>query len=204
MAPLLMQDFKQYPLLRADGANFAFWYENLRDYLSKKYLLYTIEDPLGTEPGFLDFEWDDFQDRRDNYNEVKFAIIYAMQEEMRVPYMPYDSNEIVFMLKQAYASEVRKMAHRWFRRFHSQMMAENTCLQTHLGIMDVIHKRMTEDLNREMAHEEAIETVLASLPESYHRVVDGYLERNEPLTFHQFLMRIRGVKVAPVGGEVID
>ena len=52
MAPDL-SDFRYYPLLRADGSNFASWYENLRRYLKEKNLLFTIEQWLGPEPDIM-------------------------------------------------------------------------------------------------------------------------------------------------------
>ena len=55
-----------------------------------------------------------------------------------------------------------------------------------------------------MTDEFTIDGVLRSLPPSYKDFVIGYVMRGESLTFHEFLARLRTVKVDPVAVEVID
>jgi hypothetical protein len=204
MAPLQLGNFIQHPQLRTDGSNFALWYERLREFLIKQGLIYTIEEPIGAYPGDFAINWNEWQDRRDLYNEVKYTVFFSMVAELRDQLTGYEPDEMIFLLKEMFSSQVRRMAHVWFCRFHSQMMEENTCLQTHLAIMHRIHKRLTDDLNHEMTHAHAIWVLLGSLPPSYAKVVAGYLERDESLTFNEFLARLRNVVVDPIAGEVID
>ena len=55
-----------------------------------------------------------------------------------------------------------------------------------------------------MTYEFAIDGVLRSLPPSYKDFVIGYVMRGESFTFHEFLARLRTVKVKPIEGEVVD
>ena len=50
----------------------------------------------------------------------------------------------------------------------------------------------------------AITGVLRSLPPSYKDFVHGYVARGESFTFHEFVAKLRSVKVEPIAGEIID
>ena len=111
---------------------------------------------------------------------------------------------MVLELKALFASQVNLMKHDWMNKFFSQMMEENTCLQSHLAIMHRIHACLTVDLDYWMTDALAISVVLRSLPPSYALVVEGYVMRGESLTFNEFLAQLRTVNVEPIAGEVID
>ena len=53
-------------------------------------------------------------------------------------------------------------------------MEEGTCVDTHIGILDVIYTRMTDDLNLEIPNDEMTRIVLASFPDSYAMVVKWF------------------------------
>ena len=83
-------------------------------------------------------------------------------------------------------------------------MEEHTCLETHVAKMHGIHLSLVEDLDYWTTEEFAITTVLRSLPPSYKHFVHGYVGRGESSTFHEFMVKLRSVKVEPIAGEIID
>ena len=111
MAPLQLGHFMQHPLLRADGSNFALWYERLREFLIEQGLIYTIEEPIGAYPGDFAINWNEWQDRRDLYNEVKYTVFFSMVAELRDQLTGYEPDEMIFLLKEMFSSQVRRMAH---------------------------------------------------------------------------------------------
>jgi hypothetical protein len=66
--------------LKPDGSNFIEWYQRLRGILYQNNVLYTIEEPIGEEPGddADEVEDDVFRVRWDYYLLVQIAIVNSM------------------------------------------------------------------------------------------------------------------------------
>ena len=192
--------------LKFDGSNFIDWYQRLRDTLISNDLLYVIQEPLGDEPRDSASENDngDYRDRRDISIAVQNTMLHTMESELRVRFSNTNAYEMVDELKALFASQVRVMKCEYLDKFLSMKMEENTCLESHLATMHRIHGCLTTDLDYWMTDEIAIDGVLSSLPPSYKDFVIGYVMRGESFTFHEFLARLRTVKVDPVAVEVID
>ena len=192
--------------LKFDGSNFIVWYQRLRDTLISNDLLYVIQEPLGDEPGDSTSEddADDYRNRRDISIEIQCAILYSMESELRSRFSNSNAYEMVDELKALFASQVRVMKYEYLDKFLSMKMEENTCLESHLATMHGIHGRLATDLDYWMTDEIAIDGVLSSPPPSYKDFVIGYVMQGELFTFHEFLARLRTMKVDPVAVEVID
>ena len=96
------------------------------------------------------------------------------------------------------------MKYMCFDEFLSCKMEEFPCLELHLVRMAAIHRSLTQDMDYEMTDDFAIHVVLRSLTQSYNKVVEGVVMKGESVTFMQFMMRLRNVKVEPIEGELID
>ena len=131
-------------------------------------------------------------------------MLHSMESELRVRFSNTNAYEMVGELKALFASQVRVMKCEYLDKFLSMKMEENTCLESHLATMHRIHGCLTTDSDYWMTDEIAIDGVLSSLPPSYKDFVIGYVMRGESFTFHEFLTRLRTVKVDPVAVEVID
>lgn len=192
--------------LRPDGSNFIEWYQRLRNVLHQNNVLYTIEEPIGEEPGDDMDEVDDdaFRARRDYYILVQVAIINTMIPQMKSWFFNTDSNVIIDDLKTLFAPQVLLMKHECLDEFLSCKMEEHTCLETHLAKMHQIHRRLTHDLDYWMTDDLANSVVLRSLPPSYKNFVNEFVMGGESVTFQQFMARVRTVKVEPIEGEIVD
>ena len=191
--------------LKTDGSNFIDWYQRLRGILISNDLLYVIQEPLGDEPGDSASEDDDdYRNRRDISITVQCAMLYSMEYELRSCFSNTNAYEMVDELKALFAPQVRVMKYEYLDKFLSTKMEENTCLESHLATMHGIHGRLVTDLDYWMTDEFAIDGVLRSLPPSYKNFVIGYVMRGESFTFHEFLAKLRTLKVDPIAGEVID
>ena len=192
--------------LKSDGSNFIDWYQRLRGVLLQNDLLYIIEEPLGDAPDYSASEddRDEYYGRRDSAIAVQVMMLNTMVAGMRGRYQNTYPFEMVDELKTLFAPQVRLMKFECLNEFLSTKMEENTCLESHLANLHRIHRRLTGDLDYWMTDALAIDAVLFSLPPSYKDVVADYVMRGESFTFHEFLARLRTVKVKPIEGEVID
>ena len=83
-------------------------------------------------------------------------------------------------------------------------MEENTCLEQHLRKMHRIYYTLVDVWNYEMTNDLAIDGVLRSLPPSFKNYVRDYVMGRDPITFCEFVSRLRHVKVEPIAGEVLN
>jgi len=193
--------------LKSDGSNFVDWYQRLRSILLQNDLLYVIEEPLGEAPrddaGVDDY--DEYRDSRDNAIAVQTMIVASMEPQMKERYQNLNPYVMVDVLKAFFAPQMRLMGFECLREFLSTKMEENTCLVSHLTNMHRIHRRLTDDLDYLMTDELAIDVVMLSLPPSYKEFIDSYVKiGDDQITFHQFMMQMRRLRVEPIAGEVID
>jgi hypothetical protein len=192
--------------LRLEGSNFADWYTCLTTVLRKRNTLHVIREQLGNPPDLnADAEeMNEFHERRELYSMVANVIVLSMERELRVQLEGAPAYVIVDQLKSMYIVEFRVARFELENEFLSTRLEEHTCLKTHIAKMYDIHLRLVEDFDYWTTEEFAITTVLHSLPPSYKDFVHDYVGRGESFTFHEFMVRLRNVKVEPIAGEIID
>ena len=131
-------------------------------------------------------------------------MIYSMALELRFHFDDTSAYDIVDELKSMFVAQFRVARFELEDEFLSTKMEEHTCLETHVAKMHGIHQRLVEDFDYWSTDEFAITGVLRSLPPSYKDFVHSYVGRGETSHFHEFMVKLRFVKVEPVAGEIID
>jgi uncharacterized radical SAM superfamily Fe-S cluster-containing enzyme len=96
------------------------------------------------------------------------------------------------------------LRHEHLDEFVSYKMEEHNYVGLHLVRMNVIHKRLTIELEYETSDDFAKSVVLRSLPPNYSSFVRRFVKRNEPLNLDQLMARIKLYEVIPTQVEIID
>ena len=190
----------------ADGSNFIYWYNKLRETLMHNNILYVIEEGLGDEPDDSASEEEDeeFHQRRDIFIEVQSIMVISLAPELKVQFQHMEPYDMIDSIKAHFIDEIKYEQYKQLRKFHSLQMEEHTCLETHLKKMYDIYLKLTNVYDYWMADSCAIAAALASLPPSYEKHVRGYAIRRDTMTFFQFISQFRSVKVEPIEGEIFD
>jgi hypothetical protein len=164
-----------------------------------------IQEPLGDAPGDSTRKNDngDYHDRRDNSIQVQSTMIHTMESELRERFSNANAYVVVVELNVLIASQGRIMKYEYLEKFLSIESEENTCLESHLATMHMIHGCLT-DLAYWMTNGIAIDGVLCPLPPIYQDFFIGYVMQGESFSFHGFLTQLRIMKVEPLAGEVIN
>jgi hypothetical protein len=192
---------------KIDGSNFPDWYQRLRTVLMQNNMLPMIDEPLEEAPrdnANID-DYDDYHDNRDNTVAVLTMMSSSMEPQMKERYQNLNPYVMVDVLKSLFAPQVRLISFECLREFLSTKMEENTCLVSHLINMHRIHRRLTNDLDCLMTDELTIDVVMLLLPTSYKEFIDSYVKiGDDQITFHQFIMQLRHLKLDPIAEEFIN
>jgi hypothetical protein len=192
--------------LKPDGSNYIDWYERLRISLKRSGAFFMIIEPLGPEPDddTDEYEDDTFCDRQDYYNLIEIVILSSMETEMRDWFYTTESNSMIGDLKHHFPSHVRLMIYDRLDEFHALKMEKHTSVDLHPGMMHRIHRQLILEFDHEIPDPIANDAVLRLLPPSYRSFVKEFVMRDEMVTFHELVARVRSLKVDCVQGEIID
>jgi hypothetical protein len=192
--------------LAADGSNFIYWYNKLRDTLIHNNLLYVIEEALGEEPDDSASEEDDeeFRQRRDIFLEVQTIMSICLAPELKALFRDLEPYDMIEAIKTHFVDKIKLEQFRQLRMFYSLQLEEHTCLETHLKKMYDIYRKLTNVYDYWMADSCAITAALMSLTPSYEEHVQSYAVRIETMSFLEFISQFKSVKVEPIEGELFD
>ena len=103
-----------------------------------------------------------------------------------------------------FSDQVRLGRYECSKCFFSVKMEENSCLLTHIMIMETLYDELTNDWESWADHGTLIQGVLASFSPSYENVVKEYVLAGNTLYFRQFLEWLKTRHIPPQEVEVID
>jgi hypothetical protein len=88
--------------------------------------------------------------------------------------------------------------------FHALKMEEHTSMGLHLARMHGIHRQLILEFDHEILDPIANGAVLCLLPPSYRSFIEEFVMRDEMVTFHELVARVRSLKVDCIQGEIIN
>src|SRR3954463_1580588 len=161
--------FAEIEKLRNNGSNFTKWFRILRIILAGGQKDYVLEKALGDAPA-IDAPADEktvYQSRKDDYDLIKIAMLYAMESDLQNRFEEYPGPfEILEELKTMFQTQARSERYEISEKFFNCKMEEGSSVSEHAIKMSGYTQRL-EQLDCKIPEEIKIDRVLQSLPPSY-------------------------------------